>query len=335
VGPGGFGGGNSGTFANGGGGGLGAGAGIFVRQAANLTVVDGSFAGGSVVGGNGFASGQAIGSDLFLAGAATYSVSAGNSVTLSGTVGGGTDTQITGGFTKTGLGELVLGGSNSFTGGTTINGGTLRAANSAGSAAGSGPVIVASGGTLAGGNGGTSFADSTLGYLGGAVTVQSGGTLSPGVNGIGLLSTTGSVNLQNGSIWSVGLATKNARSGASPADVNTNDRIHTALDLIMGSSLTIAIDGGGLSFTGGNTYDYFIGLADGTVQGLPASVTFIPTDFASVVSPADFQLSRSNDAHYLTLSYTPTPIPEPGSMALLGAAAGVVGWQFRRRRDGA
>jgi autotransporter-associated beta strand protein/T5SS/PEP-CTERM-associated repeat protein len=62
---------------------------------------------------------------MFLAGSVNYSVSNGNTVTIADTLGGGSDAQITGGFTKSGAGTLVLSGNNSYTGGTTISGGIL------------------------------------------------------------------------------------------------------------------------------------------------------------------------------------------------------------------
>jgi hypothetical protein len=97
----------------------------------------------------------------------------------------------------------------------------------------------------------------------------------------------------------------------------------------LGSNLTVSIDGGGQSFTGGSSYDYFIGRADGTMGSLPGTLSFAPTDFASPVSPSNFQLSESADQHYLILTFT--AVPEPGSLALLGTVAIAAGWQLRRR----
>jgi hypothetical protein len=128
-------------------------------------------------------------------------------------------------------------------------------------------------------------------------------------------------------MWSTDLATYNPRTGVLPADVNTNSRIVTPLDILFGSTVTISIDGGGQSFAFGSTYDYFIGRDDGVAGGLPASVTFEPTDFASPVDPSEFELTRSADGRDIILTFT--PVPEPGSLALLGAA--LAGWRLRRR----
>lgn len=97
--------------------------------------------GGTVAGGTGFQSGQALGSGIFLAGSVDYSVTSGKTVTIADSLGGGIDSQITGGFTKSGPGTLVLTGNNSYTGGTTINSGTLQIGNGGTTGSlGSGPL---------------------------------------------------------------------------------------------------------------------------------------------------------------------------------------------------
>lgn len=95
-----------------------------------------------------------------------------------------------GSISKEGAGTLTLGGANTFSGGVSVNGGTLLATNTSGSATGSGDVIVASGATLGGG-----------GACAGNVTVQSGGSVSPGTS-IGTLNV-GSVTFESGSTYKV------------------------------------------------------------------------------------------------------------------------------------
>jgi len=145
AGSGGFGAGNAG---NGGGGGAGLGGAVFVRQGATLNITGGGFSGNAVTAGAGSGTGvagSAIGSAVFLAGSTNYTVSAGT-VTIADTIGGGTNALITGGFTKSGPGTLVLNGANSYTGGTTISAGTLEAG--AASALGVGNVTVAANAVL-------------------------------------------------------------------------------------------------------------------------------------------------------------------------------------------
>jgi autotransporter-associated beta strand protein len=136
---GGYGGGGAGQngapgFAGGassGGGGSGFGGAVFVRQGASILINDGLFSSSTVQaganGGPGSASaGQALGADLFLAGNASYFVSAGNTITLNGDIGGVTNALSTGGLTKLGPGMLVLNAANTFVGPTSISAGTIR-----------------------------------------------------------------------------------------------------------------------------------------------------------------------------------------------------------------
>ena len=158
-----------------GGGGLGAGGTIFVRQGASVTVMDGGVTAGRVVAGTGANPGQGIGSGIFLAGSATWEVTSGEAVTLDDSLGGGTDAQITGGFTKTGPGLLILNGTHSHTGGTTVNDGTL-----------------AVDGTFSASDATTITGNATLGGNGtivGPVNVTGGGQIYPATGSIGTLRT--------------------------------------------------------------------------------------------------------------------------------------------------
>jgi autotransporter-associated beta strand protein len=238
-------------------------------------------------------------------------------------------------LTKVGSGALTLAGPNTYSGGTTINAGTLRVANPSGSATGSGAITVGNGGTLAGGDGGGSanpFADSTQGFIAGPVTVQSGGILAPG-SSVGLLTVSNNITFESGSTFAVQLGTNMHEPGnVALVDNNSNDRIHTALDVLFGSTLTLDIDGMGQSFTNGLTYAFFVGRADGSIGPLPATVSFVPFDFGNPSNPANFALSVSPDGHELILTYTPTVVPEPGSLALMTAAGLGFVRDLRRRR---
>jgi autotransporter-associated beta strand protein len=88
------------------------------------------------------------------------------------------------GLKKTGTGIMALSGTNTYTGPTSVNGGTLLVNGSIGTNV----VTVASGAMLGG-----------TGTLNGAVTIQSGGTLAPGGSGIGTLTLNSAPTLPVGS----------------------------------------------------------------------------------------------------------------------------------------
>jgi autotransporter-associated beta strand protein/T5SS/PEP-CTERM-associated repeat protein len=102
----------------------------------------------------------------------------GDLISFTGSIGGA------GALTKTGSGSLELISSNTYSGGTTINGGSLLANNAFGSATGSGAVTVGSGGALGG-----------SGTIGGSVT--NAGLLAPG-------SSAGTLNISGNYIQSAG-----------------------------------------------------------------------------------------------------------------------------------
>ncbi|ACF00407.1 outer membrane autotransporter barrel domain protein [Rhodopseudomonas palustris TIE-1] len=124
--------------------------------------------------------GSLAGAGSVALGAALLTTGADNSSTnYSGTMSG------TGGLTKQGTGNLILSGTNDYTGPTTVNAGTLSVNGSIASA-----VTAASGGRL-GGSGSV-----------GSTTIASGGTLAPG-NSIGTLTVNGDLTLAAGSSYAV------------------------------------------------------------------------------------------------------------------------------------
>ena len=216
-----------------------------MRTGGTLTLIDPLFVGTiTAAGGTGANSGQGIGQGLFLGGNVTIQVSSGNSITLPGSdfLGGGNNAQAQGGLTKAGPGTLILAGSNSFTGGTTINAGTLRgSANSFGTggiadysalvldqpATGTLALSVSGTGTLTKMGVGTLTLNGTNIYAGG--TTISVGTLQFGNGGVG----TGAI-VDNATL---------AFSGGS----------FTLPNAISGSG-GVSVNGGTLTLSGANTY---------------------------------------------------------------------------------
>ncbi|MCE9615270.1 MAG: autotransporter-associated beta strand repeat-containing protein [Lentisphaerae bacterium] len=159
----------------------------------------------------------------------TLDVASGNAVNGAArtlTLGGAGDIVVadpisltTGALVKDGAGKATVTATNSYSGGTTVNGGTLLVNNASGQGTGSGTVTVNGGGTLGG-----------TGFITGTVTVNSGGTLSPGTS-VGEL-TVGGLTLASGSATVI-------EFNGGPA----NDRI-----VVTGAS--------GLTINGGGVYLY-------------------------------------------------------------------------------
>jgi fibronectin-binding autotransporter adhesin len=101
--------------------------------------------------------------------AQTWRTRSGRTLIVAGQLAGSSN------LTLKGYGIVQLSAGNSFSGSPLVNGGTLKVANSVGSATGSGAVTVAGGGPLSG-----------SGSLSGPLSLS--GTLSPGNGGVGTLT---------------------------------------------------------------------------------------------------------------------------------------------------
>jgi fibronectin-binding autotransporter adhesin len=166
---------------------------------------------------------------------------------------------------KDGAGTMALNFSNSYTGGTLVNGGTLLANNASGSATGTGTVVVAADATLGG-----------TGAVSGAVTVESGGKLAPGV-AIESLGT-GPLSLTAGSIFAAEIHS----SGIAASDV-----VDVTGNVTLAGSLTLTdIAGAPAGIPAGVklTLINYTGTLAGTFAGLPeeASVSAGANTFKTV-----------------------------------------------------
>ncbi|MDY0883560.1 autotransporter domain-containing protein [Dongia soli] len=223
----GFGGGNGGQ---GGGGGGGIGGAIFVQDGGSI-VIKGSLTidGGSVAGGSGGTTfnssangtaGSAFGSGIFLQGtnaSLTYAPDAGDTQTVNDIIadeagsGGGNSV----GIIKAGAGMLTLNGTNTYTGGTTVNAGTVAVGNNA--ALGTGAVTINGGGLQANddvtlgnavslntvGTVDTNGHDMTLSGDIAEVTAGAGGLIKDGAGSLtlgGNISYTGQTTIEKGTL---------------------------------------------------------------------------------------------------------------------------------------
>jgi fibronectin-binding autotransporter adhesin len=182
---------------------------------------------------------------------ATLAFQRSNAFTYSGVVSG------SGAVVQRGAGTLVLIGTNSYSGGTTVNAGTLLVNNSSGSGTGSGAVVVNSGATLGG-----------TGTIAGAITVNSGGHIAPGASIESL--DVGSLTLAAGSILDFELDTV---LGVDHSDVIN---VTTAGGLTIGGA-TLNLSDVGTMTTGTYMLIDYNGTLGGSVNNITLGST--PSDF--------------------------------------------------------
>lgn len=248
-------------------------------------------------------------------------------VTLSGNITG------TGGITKnSSTFNLILSGTNSYTGTTTVNAGAVYVNGTLSNTANG---VTVNGGTLGG----------TNGTISRAVTVNSGGTIEGGTT-----STIGELNVQNNvTVNSGGNLRAELGAGTSSDRLDLTGGTNT-LDLKNGSLIQLSANG----FTRSGTTYTLADLDSATatllkVNGSDVNPNTTITTFTSTggnggtnsngVGDVDFVLSgfsltsgdrfvlQRNSVGDLVLSFT--PVPEPAGVLLLCGLAGAaaVGWR--------
>jgi len=245
----------------------------------------------------------------------------GQSTTYSGVLSG------TGGLVKTGTDALTLTGTSTYSGPTTVTSGSLILD---GRLTGSN-VTVQSGGLFGG-----------TGSIAGDLTV--GGTLSPGSTpgGIGGLTISGSVTLQNGATTLLGV------TGSSTFD----EIIGTGAAFTNDGALVLSIDSSG-TFANGTTFDMIHGFTAPHQGGFDTAHMFATAAYAGLNNTAmsnatfygpdvwasDWVNSDGNGQNGQRFLFDQTTgtlelVPEPSTWALAAIAAATVGaarWRRRRR----
>ncbi|MEP1643048.1 autotransporter domain-containing protein [Rhodopirellula bahusiensis] len=269
-GSGGFGGGDGGRFSYGGDAGDAIGGAIFVREGGTLSIIDSTFTNNGLMEGTGGAgestpydgaNGQTIGSGMYLHTGVTagYQVNTGTS-TLADDIGG------SGSLTKTGTGELVLSGTNTYTGTTTVSAGRL--------------VV---NGSLAG-----NTTVDTNSELGGSGTIYgdviNNGTFAAG-NSIGTMTIGGNASFNSGSTTEVEI-----QASATPIAGTDNDLITAKRATISGGDVSVLCAVG--SYTNGAKYTFLQ-----TGNGLSGTFNSITDDLAFF----DAQLGYDTFSAFFTL----------------------------------
>jgi hypothetical protein len=189
------------------------------------------------------------------------------------------------------------------------------------------------------------------------VAVNGGATLDPGIpvstSSPGILTvgsavtpgtTTAAVTMAPNSKWAFYF--NNAAGPATPAALDTggstltagttNNELVVNGNLALDMTLTFGINGDATQFTPGNTYSFLVATSTtgmspaGSV--IPSQAQFDTTNFTGYV-PGSFQFSLDAVPGATNqLFFNMTPVPEPGTLALVGAAAAAGLWRWRRRR---
>ncbi len=215
----------------------------------------------------------------------------------------------------------LTGASNNYTGSTTINSGALLVNGSITGAGGT--VTVNSTGTLEG-----------EGSIARNVVVNSLGTIAPGTatGDAGGLSIGGNLTIAGTYLWDL------TTLGSPSASPQTGGGVNFDQITLNGGAFTGAGGTLQLALTGGTTptastfwqqhEQWAVITGVGTVNSLFA---LVDPNAASYASLGAFSLAAPS-AGLILLDWTPTPVPEPGTLLLGSLAAGALGFYSRRRR---
>ena len=211
------------------------------------------------------------------------------------------------GFTKAGLGTLLLGGSNSNSGAVTVSAGTLKVNG----VLGSGSLSVAAAAWLMG-----------TGTINGPVTVN--GTLAPG-SSPGVL-TLGSLMLTDTSTAVIEIASAGTR-GTAYDGISILD----AGGLTYGGTMALAF--GGSAIANDTTFDVFsfTGSSAGSLAAIE-STGFYAGTWTSLGSGTFRLVSGSQTLTFSQSSGDIIVVPEPAAIALVGLTLGAVSLALLRRR---
>jgi autotransporter-associated beta strand protein len=259
----------------------------------------------------------------------TFNPQAGSLSGLSELNGGG----VPGAFTKTTVGVLTMGNGNTYTGDTSVNEGTLRLANTSGSATGLGALTTVSGTTLSGTGSITPAADKNV-TVGGGLSVGNAGDItgsqiSLGTSGTGAISVNGALyfDLFSGQ----DSVAENAATTADRLVVSSGQTFTIGAGATLNLATTIPIDN---TWTAGSSWRLFdwSGLtgSEPRVSGTFSNLTDTIGNFANLPDLSPFTLGWDVSQLYTQGLISVVVVPEPGRVLLM--MLGLLALFMRRRR---
>ncbi|MCW1923070.1 tandem-95 repeat protein [Luteolibacter arcticus] len=244
-----------------------------------------------------------------LTGAATLTLNTAANQSSSGVISGAIS------LVKSGAAMQTLSGSNTYSGTTTVNGGTLNVTGSL-----PGGMTAVNGGTLSG-----------TGTLGGATTVNAGGTLAPGSGGIGTLTISNALTLAGTAAFELNKA----------GSTLTGDRVQSVTSLTYGGTLNVTATGSALvagdAFTLFSATSYSGSFASINLPVLEAGLVWNTSQLGVSgtvsVMPAAYTVTYTAGANGAITGSTPQTVNYGGSSSAVTAVPNS-GYGFTNWSDG-
>lgn len=261
----------------------------------------------------------------------TFNPQAGSLSGLAELNGGGAP----GAFTKTTTGVLTMGDGNTYTGDTSVTEGTLRLANTSGSATGLGALSTSSGTTLSGTGSITPAADKNV-TVGGGFSIGNaadigGSQISISTSGTGAISVNGAIYFDLFSGHTTGVDNSATASSADRLAASSSQTFTIGAGATLNLATTIPIDN---TWTAGSSWRLFdwSGLTgtEPRVTGTFSNLNDTVGNFANLPDLSTYSLGWDVSQLYSQGLISVVVVPEPGRVLLM--MLGLLALFMRRRR---